>query len=135
DQASIPCHPVLGSRGRPLVEAGSLAPHRPKAEVPLKGSTGLFVAEVLAVLLRDHGPIGPDPVEQDVAMLVVLVVVPNDHVLDAVGIMASSLEVLVREPGHLVVREPTLVPSEAQRYMLDGLADVGPLLPDGFELP
>src|SRR5207247_7025997 len=89
---------------------------------------------VLPVLLRDHGPIRPDPVEQDVAMLVVLVVVPNDHVLDAVGVMASPLDVLVRDPGHLVVRQRALVPGEAQRYVLDRLADVGPLLPDGFEL-
>src|SRR5207247_4217860 len=90
---------------------------------------------VLPVLLRDHGPIRPDPVEEDVAMLVVLVVVPNDHVLDAVGVMASPLEILVREPGHVVVRQRALVPGEAQRYVLDRLADVGPLLPDGFELP
>jgi len=33
---------------------------------------------------------------QDVAVLVVLIAVSNDHVLDAVGIMASPLEVLVR---------------------------------------
>src|SRR5439155_5599553 len=88
DQASISCHPVLGPRGRPLVEARALVSHRPKAEVPLEGSTRLLAPEVLAVLLRDHRPIGPDPVEQDVAVLVVLVAVSNDHVLDTVGIMA-----------------------------------------------
>jgi len=70
-----------------------------------------------------------------VAVLVVLVVVPNDHVLDAIEVMASPPEVLVRDPGHLVVRQRALVPGEAQRYVLDRLADVGPLLPDGFELP
>jgi hypothetical protein len=89
---------------------------------------------VLAVLLRDHGPICPDPVEQDVAVLVLRVAVANHHELDAVGIMASPLEVFVCEPGHVVVRQRALVSSEAQRQVLDGFADVGPLLPYGFEL-
>src|SRR5262245_935496 len=47
--------------------------------------------------------------------------------------MASPLQVLVGEPGHLVIREASLVTREAQGHVLDGLVDVGPLLPNRFE--
>src|SRR5262249_35247140 len=80
DEAAVSRHPVLAPRGRAIFGSRTLAPYGPEVEVPLEGSAGLLVAQVLAPLLRDHGPIGPDPVEQDVAVLLLLVAVPNDHI-------------------------------------------------------
>src|SRR5262249_904423 len=134
-QPPIPHHPVLASRRRPLSGAGALVPHQSQAKVPLEGSARLLVAEVLAVRLRHDGPVGPDPVEQDVAVLVVPVAVSNDHVLKAIEVMAPPLQVFVRRAAHLLFWEGPVVVGEAQGHVLDGLADIGPLLPDGLELP
>src|SRR5262249_24853262 len=91
-------------------------------------------AEVLAPLLRNDGPIGPDSVEENVAVLLLHVPVANDDVLEPVEVMASAPQVLVGEAGHLIVRQRPLVAGETHGHVLDWLRDVGPLLPDRLEL-
>jgi len=88
--ATVSRHPILAPRGRSVLGRRARAPYRPKPEVPLNCSTGLLVADVLAPLLRDHRPIGSDPVEEDVAVLLLLVAVPNDDVLEPVEVMAPA---------------------------------------------
>src|SRR5262249_37089211 len=67
-------------------------------------------------------------------VLVVLVMVPDNHVLDAVRVVPATIEVLGRDAGHLLVRQRGVAAGEAQGDMLDGLRDVGALLPDRLEL-
>jgi hypothetical protein len=105
-----------------------------QAELALQGTAGFLAAEVLAVGLRDDATVGPDPVEEDVAVLVLLVAVADDDILKPVEVVAAPLEVLIRDAGHLLVREWSLAGGEAERDVLHRLPDVGAQLAHSVEL-